>query len=344
MNNKLSKPPTMKDVARFAGVSISTVSHVLNKTRRVEEETKKKVLSAIKELGYRPNIVARSLRKKSTNTIGLIVSNIANLFYPEVVRGVEDILLKYNYNLILCNSDEDINKEREYIEVLYSKQVDGIIITPSKSTETRKNLEIFISQNIPVILVDRRIAGIETDVVLADNISGTYSATEYLISLGHRRIGIITGPLDTTTGKERLEGYLNALNKNKIEVDYKLIREGDFKREGGYQKGKELLELENPPTAIISSNNLMTLGLIYAISEKGLKIPQDISVISFDDMEWFKYFSPPLTAIYQPSYELGKSAGALLIEKLKRRRKKPKEIVLPTKLIIRESCSAPKNL
>jgi LacI family transcriptional regulator len=123
---------------------------------------------------------------------------------------VEDILLKYNYNLILCDSDEDINKEREYIEVLYSKQVDGIIITPSKSTETRKNLEIFISQNIPVILVDRRIAGIETDVVLADNISGTYSATEYLISLGHRRIGIITGPLDTTTGKERLEGYLNA--------------------------------------------------------------------------------------------------------------------------------------
>ncbi|MCX7846274.1 MAG: LacI family transcriptional regulator, partial [Dictyoglomaceae bacterium] len=162
---KVIKPPTMKDVAKLAGVSVSTVSHVINKTRHVEEETKKKVLSAIKELGYRPNIVARSLRKKTTHTVGLIVSNITNLFYPEVVRGIEDTLLSYKYNLILCNSDENINKEREYIEVLYSKQVDGIIITPSKSTETRKNLEIFISQNIPVVLVDRRIKGIDTDVV-----------------------------------------------------------------------------------------------------------------------------------------------------------------------------------
>ncbi|MGB9857796.1 MAG: LacI family DNA-binding transcriptional regulator [Dictyoglomaceae bacterium] len=341
--NKNLKPPTMKDVAKRAGVSVSTVSHVINKTRYVEEETKKKVLSAIKELGYRPNIVARSLRKKSTNTIGLIVSNIANLFYPEVVRGIEDVLLEHKYNIILCNSDEDIDKEREYIEVLYSKQVDGIIITPSKSTETRKNLELFISQDIPVILVDRRIAGIETDVVLADNVFGTFSATEYLINLGHKRIGIITGPLDTTTGKERLDGYLKALEKYNIPVEKDLIREGNFKRDGGYEKGKELLDLENPPTAIISSNNLMTLGLISAISERELKIPEDISIISFDDMEWFKYFSPPLTAISQPSYELGKTAGLLLIERLKRRRKRPKEVILPTNLIIRGSCTSPKN-
>ncbi|MCS7201400.1 MAG: LacI family transcriptional regulator [Dictyoglomus sp.] len=340
---KVIKPPTMKDVAKLAGVSVSTVSHVINKTRHVEEETKKKVLSAIKELGYRPNIVARSLRKKTTHTVGLIVSNITNLFYPEVVRGVEDTLLNYKYNLILCNSDENIDKEREYIEVLYSKQVDGIIITPSKSTETRKNLEIFISQNIPVVLVDRRIKGIDTDVVLVDNISGTFLATEYLINLGHKRIGIITGPLDTTTGKERLEGYLQALDKNKIPRDDSLIKEGDFKRDGGYIKGKELLSLEDPPTAIISSNNLMTLGLISAIQELELKIPDDLSVISFDDMEWFKYFSPSITAIYQPSYELGKNAGLLLLERLRRRRKKAKEVILPTKLIIRESCAPPKK-
>jgi len=335
------KPPTMKDVAKKAGVSISTVSHVINKTRYVEEETRKKVLDAIKELGYRPNIVARSLRKKSTNTIGLIVSNIANLFYPEVVRGIEDVLLQNKYNIILCNSDEDINKEREYIEVLYSKQVDGLIITPSKSTETRKNLELFISQDIPVILVDRRISGIETDVVLADNVSGTYSATEYLLNLGHKRIAIITGPLDTTTGRERLEGYLKALEEHNIPIEKDLIREGNFKRDGGYERGKELLEMSNPPTAIISSNNLMTLGLISAINEKKLRIPKDISVISFDDMEWFQYFCPPLTSIYQPSYELGKNAGLLLMERLKRRRKKPKEVILPTRLIIRESCAPP---
>ncbi|ACI18412.1 LacI family DNA-binding transcriptional regulator [Dictyoglomus thermophilum] len=342
MRKRENKSPTMKDVARLAGVSISTVSHVINKTRYVEPETREKVYQAIKTLGYRPNILASSLRKRVTNTIGLIISNITNLFYPEVVRGVEDLLAKYNYNLILCNSDEDVEKEKNYIEVLFSRRVDGLIITPSKSSETRENLDLFREKNIPVVLVDRKIEGLEEDVVLADNIEGTYEAISYLISLGHKRIGIITGPLDTTTGCERLEGYLKALEDKGIKKDDNLIYEGDFKKEGGYKGVEALLNINNPPTAIFTSNNLMALGALKKITELGLKIPQDLSLISFDDMDWFPYFSPPLTAVYQPAYELGETAVKLLFERLKRGRKKRKEVRLPTKLIIRESCAPPK--
>ncbi|TYT24398.1 LacI family transcriptional regulator [Dictyoglomus thermophilum] len=342
MRKRENKSPTMKDVAKLAGVSISTVSHVINKTRYVEPETREKVYQAIKTLGYRPNILASSLRKRVTNTIGLIISNITNLFYPEVVRGVEDLLAKYNYNLILCNSDEDVEKEKNYIEVLFSRRVDGLIITPSKSSETRENLDLFREKNIPIVLVDRKIEGLEEDVVLADNIEGTYEAISYLVSLGHKRIGIITGPLDTTTGCERLEGYLKALEDKGIKKDDNLIYEGDFKEEGGYKGVEALLNINNPPTAIFTSNNLMALGALKKITELGLKIPQDLSLISFDDMDWFPYFSPPLTAVYQPAYELGETAVKLLFERLKRGRKKRKEVRLPTKLIIRESCAPPK--
>ncbi len=342
MRKMENKSPTMKDVAKHAGVSISTVSHVINKTRYVEPETREKVYQAIKTLGYRPNILASSLRKRVTNTIGLIISNITNLFYPEVVRGVEDLLAKYNYNLILCNSDEDVEKEKNYIEVLFSRRVDGLIITPSKSSETRENLDLFREKNIPIVLVDRKIEGLEEDVVLADNIEGTYEAISYLVSLGHKRIGIITGPLDTTTGCERLEGYLKALEDKGIKKDDNLIYEGDFKEEGGYKGVEALLNINNPPTAIFTSNNLMALGALKKITELGLKIPQDLSLISFDDMDWFPYFSPPLTAVYQPAYELGETAVKLLFERLKRGRKKRKEVRLPTKLIIRESCAPPK--
>ncbi len=342
MRKKENKSPTMKDVAKLAGVSISTVSHVINKTRYVEPETREKVYQAIKTLGYRPNILASSLRKRVTNTIGLIISNITNLFYPEVVRGVEDYLAKYNYNLILCNSDENVEKEKNYIEVLFSRRVDGLIITPSKSSETRENLDLFREKNIPIVLVDRKIEGLEEDVVLADNMEGTYEAISYLISLGHKKIGIITGPLDTTTGCERLEGYLKALEDKGLKKDDNLIYEGDFKEEGGYKGVEALLNISNPPTAIFTSNNLMALGALKKVTELGLKIPQDLSLISFDDMDWFPYFSPPLTAVYQPAYELGETAVKLLFERLKRGRKKRKEVRLPTKLIIRESCAPPK--
>ncbi len=258
------------------------------------------------------------------------------------MRGVEDLLAKYNYNLILCNSDEDVEKEKNYIEVLFSRRVDGLIITPSKSSETRENLDLFREKNIPIVLVDRKIEGLEEDVVLADNIEGTYEAISYLVSLGHKRIGIITGPLDTTTGCERLEGYLKALEDKGIKKDDNLIYEGDFKEEGGYKGVEALLNINNPPTAIFTSNNLMALGALKKITELGLKIPQDLSLISFDDMDWFPYFSPPLTAVYQPAYELGETAVKLLFERLKRGRKKRKEVRLPTKLIIRESCAPPK--
>lgn len=344
MRRQDKKSPTMKDVAKLAGVSISTVSHVINKTRYVEPETREKVFQAIKSLGYRPNILASSLRKKITSTIGLIISNITNLFYPEVVRGVEDYLAKYNYNLILCNSDEDVEKEKNYIEVLFSRRVDGLIITPSKSSETRENLDLFREKNIPIVLVDRKIEGLDEDVVLVDNIGGTYEAIKYLISLGHKRIGIITGPLDTTTGCERLEGYLKALEDHKIRKDENLIYEGNFKEDGGYKGVEMLLNLKNPPTAIFTSNNLMALGALKKINELNIKIPKDLSLISFDDMEWFPYFSPPLSAVYQPAYELGETAVKLLFERLRRGRKKRKEVILPTKLIIRESCAPPKNL
>ena len=238
-----SFPITMKDVAELAKVSVSTVSHTINKTRFVSDVTRQRVLRAMAELGYHPNIIAQSLRRKRTNTVGLIISDITNPFFPEVVRGVEKQLIRAGYSIILANTDDDTEKERELVTLLYGKRVDGLIIVPSG--RENKHIKFLVQQNVPVVLLDRKVEGLEVDTVLVDNCGGTKRLTEYLISLGHKRVGIIAGDINISTGRERLDGYVEALKKYSLFND-NLVKIGDFSQESGYSLTLELLSFSPP--------------------------------------------------------------------------------------------------
>lgn len=322
-------PPTMKEVARLANVSVSTVSHVINKTRFVSSSTRQKVLKAMDKIGYHPNMIARSLRRRKTNTIGLVISDITNPFFPGVVRGIEKQLIKKGYSIILTNTDDDIEKEKNLVTLLYGKRVDGFIIVTAGGES--KHIESLIQLRVPVVLLDRKISGLKLDAVLVDNEGGTRKLTEYLINLGHKRIGIITGPLNVFTGKERLNGYLKALQEYSLPRDDKLIKTGDFRQESGYSLTLELLSLSSPPTAILACNNLVGIGAMDALKEKGIRIPDEIELVIFDDLPWFGHLNPPLTVVAQPTFKLGEMAAKLLLEQI-RGRKKPKEIVLEVEL------------
>jgi len=331
----------IKDVAKLAEVSTTIVSYVINKTRFVSEKTRTKVLEVINELDYHPNIVARSLRSRKTGTVGLIICDLRNPFFSEVLQGIEAYLGKKRYSLIVTDTDYNIDKEKKSAEMFYSKQADGIIIVPGGNAN--EHVKFLIEQNIPVVLLDKRVQGLNTDVVLVNNVEGSKQLVEHLINLGHERIGIIAGPLSSTTGKERLEGYLKVLREHSIPEDKDLIKIGDFKKQSGYLLTLELLSLAIPPTAIFACNNLMGLGAMEALKERKIHIPEEIGLVIFDDLPWFRYVSPPLTVVAQPSFRLGEIAGELLFEQMRKRRKRRKEAVLEVELRLRESAGERKR-
>jgi len=327
----------IKDIAKRVGVSTATVSHVINKTRFVSEELIAKVLKGIQELNYQPNAIARSLVKKRTHTIGIIISDILNPFYTAIVRGIEDVTHKGGYNVMLCNTDEDPEKEKLYIQVLLEKRIDGLAI----STAFQDGAHPFLAQlrMIPLVNIVRKIKGLAADAVVGDNIGGAYKAIEHLIKLGHRRIGIISGPSGLSSGAERLKGCKKAFEDHRITIDDSLIKFGDFKKESGYYLTKEVLQRRDPPTAIFVTNNQMTIGALSALNELKMRIPEDISLISFDDMEWYSFLNPPITTVEHPPYLMGKTAGEMLIQKISKKRKKPKKVLFQSNLIIRKSTS-----
>ena len=326
--------PTMIEVAKLAKVSISTVSHVINKTRFVNNSTRQKVLKAIDEIGYHPNIIARSLRRKRTNTVGLVISNIANPFFPEVVRGIEKQLIRKGYSIILTNTDDDIEKEKELVTILYGKRVDGFIIVPAGGES--KHIESLIQLKIPIVLLDRQINKLKLDAVLVDNEGGAEKLTEHLISLGHKRIAIISFP-SISTGKERLEGYLKALKKHSLSVDKGLIKRGGFKPEDGYSLTLELLSLSSPPTAILACNNIVGLGAMNALQERKVQIPDEMGLVIFDDLPWFRHLNPSFTVVAQPTSKMGEMAAKFLLEQMRRGRKRPKKVILEVELRVRQS-------
>jgi DNA-binding LacI/PurR family transcriptional regulator len=327
---------TVKDVADLAGVSTATVSRVLNNHPQVADETRSKVLWAMEELGYQPSRVARRLRMEVSQILGLIISDIANPFFTSVVRGIEDVAYANEYSLLLCNSDEDPAKEELYINVLLAEKVAGVIISPTD--EYSITCETFIKSGIFVVAMDRRLRRLDVDTVIVDNVRGAYEAVSHLIRLGHRRIGLIGGPVHITTGRERLEGYKKALTEHGIGLDEGLIKIGDFKQDSGYQRACELLEMDDPPTAIFTANNLMTLGALNAIHEKGLNVPRDVAIVGFDDMPWAPLLDPPLTAVAQPTYELGCAAANLLLQRIADKDREIVEMKLEPTLTIRDSC------
>lgn len=329
----------IKDVARKAGVSTATVSRVLGDFPGVRDKTRKEVLKAVSELNYEINAVARNLRQKKTNSIGIIVGNVLSQFYSVIAKSVEDTNNKFGYNTILCNGDENPEKELNYLKVLKSNRVDGIILTPTgKNSEYVQHL---INSRTKVVLLDRLIEGIDCDAVLVDNANGAYKAVKHLIDQGYRKIGIVDGYLDRTTGAERLKGYLHAIEEAGIAKDDSLIKIGNFKKESGRKLTKELLEQSNKPEAIFTTNIDMSMGALIAIKEMGLTIPDDIGIVCFDDSDWALILEPSITVIRQPVYQLGSTAAELLINKIEDEEKnldhKTTVVTLSTELIIRNS-------
>jgi LacI family transcriptional regulator len=330
---------TLNDIALKAGVSVSTVSRVLNnkaRNNRISHETKQIVLKAAEDLSYRPNELARGLRLKKTNTIGLVVPDISNPFFAYVTRMIQKYAHQFGYSLIVCNTDENLRTEIEHTNLLRNKGVDGFIIMPVGVDYA--HIEDLLKNDIPIILLDRSFDELSTNTVVVDNYSGSYEAIQHLIDMGHRRIAIVQGLPNTSTNNERVKGYIDALADNKITIDHKLIVGKDFRQENGYVETKLLLNLGNPPTAIFTTSDLITLGALQAITEEKLNIPDDISLVSFDDIEFAPYLLSPLTVVRQPRELMGEVAVKLLIEELQLSNKgQKKKIVLKPNLVIRKS-------
>lgn len=335
------KKVTIKDIARMANVSHTTVSRALNDKSRIHPQTKEKILSLARELNYQPNFFARSLVTKRTKILGLVITTIANPFYTELAQGIEMTARSLGYNIILCSTNYELSTEKKYIEMLRSKGVDGIIFTSAHIGDS--NIIALAEEGFPMILLNRRTyhstVREKVDYVGVDNIWGGYLAVEHLIRLGHERIGIIGGSSESSVGFERLEGGKKALTAYGLEVREDYFLEGDFLKESGYQGGKRFLRMEKPPTAIFTTNDYMALGTYQAIVEEGVRIPEEIALIGFNDIEFSSMRGIELTTIGQKKYEMGALAVKRLVERIEGdRTESPIEIILEPELIIRRTC------
>ena len=331
---------SLKQVARAAGVSPATVSRVINDAQYVSAATRLKVEEAIARLQYQPSRVARRLRAKDGpgQMIGLLVPDIQNPFYVEVIRGVEDRAYANGSGVLLCNFGQSEKKQHFFLDVMRDELVDGLILAPAR-TDDQRVIETARS-GMPMVCVDRGLAGVDVDMVVVDNVEGAFTAVDHLIKLGHRRISHVAGLPHIPTTNDRLHGYQQALAAAGIEFDQTLVRFGNSKHESGRDLTAELLNLPEPPTAIFTGNNLITLGALETIHQRGLRIPEDVAVVGFDDMYWATSLNPPLTAVSQPGYEIGRRAADLLIQRVAEPRRPHAKVVLQTTLMVRRSCGS----
>ncbi|MCL4385719.1 MAG: LacI family transcriptional regulator [Actinobacteria bacterium] len=327
---------TIKDVAKKAGVSVGTVSNVINNIDIVSESTKRKVFKAIKELNFKPNIIARSLSKGKTDNIAIIVPEINNPFFPELIRGITDFLETKGYYAIIINTDNNAEKEEIFINGLNSFLVSGIIIAPADSKG--KDFRVLSELKIPIVIVDRESDNLNDDTVIVNNHKGAYDAVNYLINCGHKIIIILCGSNHTKTAQNRYIGWRKAMEENNLfNDDY--IYWGDFTIDSGYKMMDEVLKKFKKVDAVFASNDIIAIGAMQAIRENGLRIPEDISIIGFDDIYFSKLLSPPLTTIRQPVYEIGSMAAEILLKKIegKSELKNICRYVIDGELIIRDS-------
>jgi LacI family transcriptional regulator len=332
---------TIRDVARFAGVSIGSVSLALNNPSRVSANLRARVEEAAQVLGYAPNPAARRLRKKFGNLLGLIVADVTNPFFAEIVKAIEGIACTQGYSVLLCNSDEDVLREVHHIHLLRSQHVDGVILA-SVGQESRERAAALAGAPFPVVLVDRALDGLGLDVVILDNRAAGREATRHILSFGHTRIGMIAGPGSLVTGAGRLDGYREALLSHGLPFDPELVRDGAFQETRAYDMTLELLRMGNPPTAIVAANNQMTIGMMRAIADRGLSCPDDISVVCVDDFPWARASRPRLTVVAQPTRAMGETAFRLLWGRMTGAIAGPARVeVMAPELIIRESCAQP---
>jgi len=339
---KMKKRVTIKDIAQLAHVSHTTVSRALNDKSRIRKDTKERILSIARDLSYRPDLVARSLVMKRSKTLGLVITTISNPFYIELAQGIEATARGLGYNIILCSTHHDLSVEKQYVEMLRSKGVDGIIFTSAHLGDP--NIVSLAEESFPIVLVNRRtyhpMVKERVDYVGVDNILGGYLAVEHLIRLGHRQIGIIGGSAESSVALERLEGGKKAHHAYNLDQRNEYFWEGDFLKESGYQGGKRFLGLTEPPTAIFAANDYMALGTYQAVREGGLRIPEDMALVGFNDIEFTGMKGIDLTTIGQKKFEMGALAVRTLVEKIEGGESKPaaKEILLKPELIIRKTC------
>ena len=329
---------TLKHIAERAGVSTATVSYVINNVAGVSPDVRERVLRIVREARYRPNAVARGLRTKKSGTVGMIVPDITNPFFPGLVRGAEDVLRDAGHTLIVGNSDGDVVKEQEYYRIFSARQTEGLLVTASISSRAPEYLLHHDLGAVPVVFVDRYYRDVRTDSVCIDNSNGSFQAVRHLLDLGHKRIGIITGPLQLVNARLRLEGYKRALASEQIQVENALIREGRYDSTSGFEQMQALMHTKNRPTAVFVSNAPMTFGGLRALRENAVPCPDEIALISFDDAEWFELSKPSVSGVAQNAYELGAAAGKILAKRIAGQLTgSPRRRLFKTRLVIRES-------
>ena len=329
---------TITDVATLAGVSTATVSRVLNENPRVNPEMARRVKEAIAELGYRPSPAARTLRTQQSRVWALLIPDVRNPFFTEMVRGIEDVAYTAGYSLILCNTDEDSEKERTYLELALAERVTGIILAPTHPPTS--SLAEVIENDVPIVTVDRKVDGYDLDHVVVNNVAGAEQAVEHMLECGYGRLGCISGPLETTTGQERLAGFRRGIERNGAQVDDSLVQVGDFREASGTRAMERLLQLDRPPDAVLVANNLMTLGALEAVLNAGFRIPDQIAIIGFDDSPWNVLSRPSITSIAQPTYELGTETSRLLMSRIEGYTGPAREVMLSPTLRIRSSTTS----
>ncbi|MGB7264457.1 MAG: LacI family DNA-binding transcriptional regulator [Terracidiphilus sp.] len=331
----------MQEIAKMAGVSLGTVSHVLNNTAKVREPTRKRVLEAIQTAGYQPNQLARALRRDKTNMIGMIIPDITNPFFPAVVRGAEDVAFSNGYRLVLCNTDNDHSKELVHLDELRTYLPAGLIVIPSNFSDLTAQAEIYRRAGTAVVCIDRLPKNWSGDSVTADNEAGAYNATCFLLQIKHTRLAAITGPLHLTNAKERLDGFKRAVREARLRLAPEYIQETTFDKQGGHSKTLVLLRLLPRPTAIFAGNDMIALGALLAIREAGLRCPEDVSLMGFDDLDLAETTNPSLSSVSQSGYQLGTTAARILLDRLGGDKSPAKHLVLPTSLKLRHSVAPP---
>jgi LacI family transcriptional regulator len=331
---------TIADVAKRAGVSKMTVSRVINDSGYISQDTRERVEAAILELGYVPNALARGLRFKQTRTIGLIVTDITNPFFTTIARGVEDVANEHGFSVFFCNTDESADEEAQYVNVMTQKQVDGLLLVPTEGTA--ESITFLNSHGVPFVLLDRRVPDMQVDVVRSDSVQGAYDLTRHLLDLGHEKIAALGGSVKITSSVDRIEGYRQAMHEAGLDDEARRVYFTSFTIEGGYKAAQQAFSEPQRPTALFAANNFVAIGAFRALREIGLTVPEDMSLVAFDELPVSIVFDPFMTIVKQPAYDMGRRATELLFQRLNDEGPdEPQDIILPAQIHIRKSSAPP---
>ncbi len=329
---------TVRDVAKYSGLSVATVSRVINNSPDVAETTRKKVNIAIDELGYAPPVIARGITMRKMKTVGLLIPDINNMYYPAVIRGIEDTLTQHNYSVFLCNTDEDIDEEKRYINILKTNGINGMMFLGTRHAAKKNDHIVELSRELPVLMINDYIIGSDVYSVMIDEVEGAYRAVKYLIELGHRKIAFINGDVDYTTYRYKRRGYEKALADSEITLPADYVVREDPHEKGGYRGATRLIEIEDRPTAFFTASDQIAIGVMKSIYEHSFAIPGDFSLVGFNDIPIAEQLYPELTTVNQFPHKTGVIAAEVIIKLINNIPMEQKRILLEPKLSIRKSC------